>query len=282
MGTGMQLRLLFPLLSSLVLSGFFEVSFAEDRVMEIQQDLLLNQINALYAERKGISDMYFIGFAPYSTEDVFMNEATYVRNLFDLQYDTVHRSILLVNNPKTLEMYPVANLKNLEKVFEKIGSLINPDEDIVVLYITSHGKKDQGISLNFDNAGDLAPEREYLDASTLKKLFDENHIQWRTLFILACFSGGMIEKLKDENTVIITSASRERSSFGCGHHGDFTQFGEVMFHDNLRNTRDFVSSFNEVSQKVAILEKSEGLIPSQPQLYIGNKIRRLLDELFQN
>ena len=257
------------------------IAVADHPVLKGQKALTRSQVNSLQENRKGINDFYFIGFAPYSTEDVFMNEATYVRNLFDLQYDTLNRSILMVNNPKSLNLYPAATLNNLDTVFKKIGSLINPDEDIVVLYITSHGEKELGVSLKFENAGELAPEKKYLDAESLLHLFDENNIKWRIIFILSCYSGGFIDKLKNEYTLIITSASKERPSFGCGHHGDFTQFGEVMFRNRLSKSSDFITSFDLARLEVEKLEKSMDLKPSEPQIFVGDKIRLLLEKVIQ-
>ena len=95
------------------------IAVADHPVLKGQKALTRSQVNSLQENRKGINDFYFIGFAPYSTEDVFMNEATYVRNLFDLQYDTLNRSILMVNNPKSLNLYPAATLNNLDIVFKK-------------------------------------------------------------------------------------------------------------------------------------------------------------------
>ena len=127
---------------------FPAAGFSGSSVFPALESLLSSQINSLQDERKGVMDAYFIGFAPYAGEDVFLHEATYVRNLFDLQYDTLHRSALLVNNKKTLNLYPEANLENLESVFNKTGTIINPDEDIVIFYITSHGGEDKGIGQN--------------------------------------------------------------------------------------------------------------------------------------
>jgi len=244
-----------------------------------QIELINSQLNHLADNRQNINDFYFVGFSPYAEEDVFMHEATYVRNLFDLQYDTLNRSILLVNNLKTLDIYPIASLKNLESAMNRISSIIDPEEDIVVLYITSHGSQDHRILMNFDEAKRSGLNIEDIDAKTIKRLFEKNNIKWRVILILACFSGGFIDTLKNENTLIITSANIDRASFGCGHHGDFTQFGKAFFKDNLNHSKDLISAFEHTRSQVETLEKKLDFRPSQPQIFIGENIRPILNRL---
>jgi hypothetical protein len=254
-------------------------SLAGPSVVPGQESLLSGQVNSLQGERRGVTDVYFIGFAPYAGEDVFLHEATYVRNLFDLQYDTLSRSALLVNNEKSLNLYPVATLENLRRVFDKTGSIINPDEDIVVFYITSHGAEDKGIEVKFENSNQVKPDIDYLDAETIKRLFDDNNIRFRVIIALSCFSGGLIDVLKNENALIITSASKHKPSFGCGHHGDFTQFGEAYFKNELGRSKDLITSFTGARLQVEILEKKLDLSPSEPQIFIGKNIRSVLDKI---
>lgn len=106
-----------------------------------QEYLISSHLNGAKTSKKGIPEIFFIGFAPYSTEAVFMNESIYVKNLFDLQFDTMSRSLLFVNHLKTINQYPVATLSNLEKGFDVVGSRIDSEEDIVALFLTSHGSK---------------------------------------------------------------------------------------------------------------------------------------------
>jgi len=269
----------FARLSLLIVFGLSAAVQAEPSADRGQERLVRNHVDFLRGSREGVSDIYFVGIAPYSTEDVFMNEATYVRNLFDAQYDTHGRSILLVNNRKTLELYPAATLKNIERVFSRIGSLIDPEEDIVVLYITSHGEKNEGITVKFENIPHLKPDIGYLDPETIARLLGEHRIKWRILLLLACFSGEFLERLKDEHTLIITSAARDKSSFGCGHHGDFTQFGEAFFGRELGRSRDLISSFHRAKARVERLERKQNLPASEPQIFVGEKIRPLLDQV---
>lgn len=96
---------------------------------------------------------------------------------------------------------------------------------------------------------------------------------------MACYSGGLIDDLKDENTLIITSASKDKTSFGCGHDGAFTEFGSVFFQDRLSKSRDIVSSFGYAKLDVARLEKIMKRNSSDPQIFIGKKIHPFLRKI---
>lgn len=267
-------ELLFFLL--LVLSG----TVAADKTGAGNQAKLLDKhLGALKKNRPDITDLYFIGIAPYSTEDVFMNEIIYVRNLFDRKFETSGRSLLLINNRKTSELYPAATVANMEKAFRKLGTLIDSEEDMVVLFITSHGDKGKGIRLKSKGIDTISLSRKYLDANTIRLFLDNNNIHWRVIILSACFSGGLVKTLENEHTLLITSASSENPSFGCGHDGNFTQFGETFFRKNLSSNPDFITAFNSAEMTIRRLEKELDISASNPEIHIGEKIRPLLDKL---
>lgn len=275
-------QLIYGLLSVLSLLSFTLLSgavVAEGSRIDEHSRLLNKHLDSLKQNRPEVTDLYFIGVAPYSTEEVFMNETTYVRNLFDLQFDTFGRSLLLINNSKTSGLYPVATIRNMEKAFQKIGGLVDPEQDMVVLFITSHGDKGKGIRLKSEGVENITLSRKYLDADTIRHFFDDNNIKWRIIILSACFSGGLIETLKNEYSLIITSASSENPSFGCGHHGDFTQFGKTFFSHNLNGNPDFISAFEATEKAIGRLERELKIGASNPQIHAGNKIRPLLDRL---
>jgi len=91
-----------------------------------QPQLLHDALAALQAERPGVPDLYFVGFAGQADEKVFANEIKYVRELFDGRFDTRGRSVALVNSPETVAHTPLANAHNLERV------LADPGPGIVV------------------------------------------------------------------------------------------------------------------------------------------------------
>ena len=236
-----------------------------------QDDLLKRATDRLMPERAGLTDLYFVGLAGYADEDVFMNEAILVKELFDDQFDTRERSLLLINNDETVEDLPLANAHNLEAAVMALAETMNLEEDILFLLMTSHGSEDHDLSIAFSplDMNDIGPGK-------IKKILDNAGIKWRVIVISACYSGGFIEPLFDENTLIITAADKDRSSFGCEHDGDYTYFGEALFGKHLKLGYNFSTAFYAAKKDIEARETEESLEASMPQIRLGENIEKQL------
>jgi hypothetical protein len=84
-------------------------SITDERFFHRQQKLLDEALARLERERPGVEDLYFVGVAPYASQDVFARELAAVRKLFDERFGTAGRSIALVNSPATLNDAPIAS-----------------------------------------------------------------------------------------------------------------------------------------------------------------------------
>src|SRR5260221_8337534 len=104
------------LLAALLIAGALALPAANarelppdwDAIGSEQPHLLADEIAALAPRRPGAPDLYFIGFAGDAEQDVFMKEVETVRRLFDERFGTRDRSMLLVNNPRTVRALPLA------------------------------------------------------------------------------------------------------------------------------------------------------------------------------
>lgn len=203
-----------------------------------------------------------------------MNEANHVKALFDEHFDTRGRSIVLINNMKTLQTHPLASAHNLDLVLREIAGRMDTGEDVLFLFMTSHGSADQKLSASFDLLllNDITP-------GMIRSAIDRAGIQWSIIVISACYSGAFIDLLKNDRSLVITASSGDRNSFGCGHDGEFTYFGEVFFGKHLPNNHSFVSAFHLAREDIESREKQEGKIPSQPQIFLGKEIQQKLDLL---
>ena len=238
-----------------------------------QPRLLDKALAALKPERRGVTDLYFLGFAGTATQDVFLKEARAARQLFDQRFDTRGRSLLLVNNPATVHEMPVASITNLRRALAGMARKMNVDEDVLFLFLTSHGSPHR-FSVNFP-----ALALDDLSDGELKDMLDRSGIKWRVLVISACYSGSFIDTLKDEHTLILTAAAADRTSFGCSSENDFTYFGDAFINTALRRERSFVAAFAAAKEIIARREADEKLTPSQPQLYLGAAMAAKLREL---
>jgi len=242
-------------------------SIADEQLFHRQQTLLAETLARVQAERPGVEDLYFVGVAPFSAQDVFVRELTRVRTLFDERFGTAGRSVALANSPATLATQPIATATNLRAVLEHVGGKMNPAEDVLFLFITSHG--DQRHSLAFE----LPPlALNQLTPTALARMLQDSGIRWKVLVVSACYSGGYVEPLRDANTVVITAADDKSASFGCASGRDYTHFGRAFFDEALGRTFSFTEAFAAARASVAARERAERLDPSRPQIFVGAEI----------
>ena len=249
-------------------------SVTQEEVFHLQSRLLDERLAALAPERRGVEDLYFVGVAADSRQSAFYAEVDSIRELLDERFDTAGRSIVLINNPDSLTEQPIATVSNLKDTLDYLGSTIDTDEDIVLLHIATHGSSDYRLAF------DLPPlELDQLTPSALARMLADSGIKWKVIVISACFSGGFIEPLRDENTLVITAADASHSSFGCSYDSDYTWFSEALYDEALRETFSFSEAFELAKKTVATREKAEGYEPSNPQIAMGAAIRQKLAAL---
>ncbi len=236
-----------------------------------QNTLLDSNIKDLIAGKAGIADLFFIGFAGDADEDVFMNETKAAQSIINDHFSVFGRSLLLINNEKTVDSVPLANGHNLKNSIKKIAELMDVDEDILLLFLSSHGSEDHHISANFPPF-----KLNNIDAAMIRAALNTARVKWRIIIVSACYSGGFIEPLADPYTLLITAASADRNSFGCGHDGKYTYFGDAYFEQGLKQTKSFVQAFNLAKEIIFEKENKEGFKNSNPQIRIGSEIENKL------
>lgn len=238
-----------------------------ESILYHQHEQLAKQLALLEPERPGMTDVYFVGFASYSKQNVFKKEVEYVRDLFDRRFSTRGHSILLVNHRDTVDSLPIASVSNLSATLEGLSRIMNPAEDILVLYMTSHGSKNHKLSVNFPRF-----PLNQLDPFTVARLFESNGIEWPVTVISACYSGGFIEPLQHERSMVVTSAASDRTSFGCSDDADLTYFARAYFEEQLEHTRDFERAFENARTRVTEWELAKDYTPSNPQIHVGEEM----------
>jgi len=247
---------------------------AQERVFHLQGELIEKALEGIAAGRPGRSELYFVGFAPDASEEVFLSEVSYVRRLFDERFGTAGRSVVLASSATALEEFPIGSATNLSRVLARVGEQMNADEDVLFLFISAHGYQDHRLSA-VQPPLELAP----LSPTALARMLQDSGIKWRVLVISACYAGGFIEPLRDANTMVITAAAADRTSFGCEAGREFTYFGQAYFRDALAKTRSFTAAFELAKDIVAKQEAEEKLVPSQPQMWVGAGVAERLKHL---
>ena len=244
-----------------------------EKVYYAQFQLLRQATHDLAGQRPGIPDLFFVGFAGDASQDVFLREMRSVQTLFDDRFDTRGRSVMLVNNLATVATMPLASTHNLLAALDQVALRMDKDEDVLFLFLTSHGTPGV-LAVSFDPL-----QLNDLTVRSLRSMLDRSGIKWRVIVISACYSGSFIEPLKNDETMIVTAARHDRASFGCANENEFTYFGRAYFDQALRKTYSFTGAFETARATVGKWEKDEDLKPSLPQIYIGPAIRPKLAEV---
>jgi Peptidase C13 family len=250
---------------------------ASEDILEKQARLLPAQLAAISDQREAKHDVYFLGFAPFASEDVFKLELDAMMPMIERRFDAKGRTLRLSNHLSTLEQYPFASLSNLRKALAFIATKMDRDEDVFVLYITSHGSK------QFKIASHIPPiDFNEVNPENLRAMLDAAGIKNRVLIVSACYAGGFIEPLKGPNTLIMTAASADRPSFGCGAESNFTYFGKAVLDEQLGvHTRSFEQAFKNALPIIREREKAQGFDGSSPQIFVGAGIAPVLKALEQ-
>jgi hypothetical protein len=243
----------------------------EEKLFHEQGRLIERALEAITPGRPGVAETYFVGFAPDASQDVFLKEMRFVRRQFDERFATAGRSIALASSQEALDEFPIASVTNLARALSRVGERMNADEDTLFLFLTAHGYPDHRLSA-VQPPLDLAS----LTPTSLARLLQDAGIKWRVIVVSACYAGGFIEPLRDDNSIVITAASADRTSFGCEPGRDFTYFGEAYFRDALARTRSFTRAFDIAKAAVAKQEAAEKLLPSLPQMWVGPAIAERL------
>lgn len=247
---------------------------SREEVIYAQPELLHRAEMRLARQRPGVEDLYFIGAAGYAGEDVFLNEMSLAAELMRTRFDAEGRIVMLSNNAKTVRTLPVASATSLARALRAVAATMDVEEDVLFLFLTSHGGSDHTLSMEF-----WPLQLEGLTPDMLKRMLDEAGVRWRVIAVSACYAGGFVEPLKDERTLIVTAADAHNTSFGCGTESTLTYFGRAFFDEALRGTHSFVTAYERARVAIAARERAQDFRPSNPQLFVGDAIGRKLERM---
>jgi hypothetical protein len=248
-------------------------SFDAEQVIYNQQNLLDEAEAKLQPQTPGVVDLYVIAFAGDASENVFRNEAEYVEKLFGERFGAQGRVLVLENNAATVDTRPLATLTNLAWALDDVAKKMDPAEDILLLYVTTHGSSDHQLLVDLDPLplDQIGPD-DLADALKTKPA-----IRWKVLVVNACYSGGFIDALRDDSTLVITSAREDRTSFGCGADSDITYFGKAFLAEALNDTTSIPEAFVQAKKSIDAWETAAKDEHSEPQIASTRSIEAKLE-----
>ena len=241
-----------------------EQASTPEQVAYAQPRLLREAVARLGPRVQGTPNLYLVAFAGDGGEDVFHNEAEYAGKLFADRFGATVHPLLLANSPDTLDTRPLATWSNLESALDALSGTMDKDQDILVLYLTSHGDPDHNLLVDMDPL-----PLDQIGAPDLAGILARHPFKWKVVVVNACYSGGFVPPLKGPGTLVLTAARADRSSFGCGSDSDITYFGRAWLVDALNRTADFIAAFQQARGEIAQWETRDHLTPSEPQIDVG-------------
>jgi hypothetical protein len=240
---------------------------------QTQRALLQAQVGNLSPSAKGATAVYAIGVAGWS-DDVFLKELdgglAAMSNVLPIR----GRALRLANNPGTSQNLPLVSGRNFAAAVRAVGKLMNRDDDILLLLMTSHGEPTGfGLRLPDGAISELTPQDV---AATL----NNEGIKNRVVIISACFAGTFVPPLANDNTIVVTASDAQNTSFGCAPERDWTYFGDAFFRQSVRPGRDFQHTFENARKLIQGWELMDRAPPSNPQAHFGPALVAKLEPFF--
>jgi len=246
-----------------------------DALWEAQPKLAQKELLELKTRLPATQNIYALALAADGTQQIFSREAAFALDIARSRFGDAYRGgALLSNVGKDLMRRPLALRANFAVIAEGIGDRIDPTRDLVFIYLASHGSRKGELSTGLPNYQDITP----ISARSVANALSKARIKRRIIVVSACFAGSWIPALANADTIIITAAAKDRTSFGCDDRRRLTYFGEALLRGPLARGASLHSAFEAARRKLQRWEANEHLTPSQPQAYVGDNMRTLWTE----
>lgn len=252
--------------------GIIEVARSPREALH-QAKLMQSALEGLAPQRPGRQDVYLLT-AAFWGEPVFESEASQGAARLTERLGARGRSVILSMGDGGLadSQYPEATPDNVLAALGRIGELIDPNEDLVVVFLTSHGAPDGSIVIQ-----EAGRSRGVLRPAHLRDAFADAGIRNRVVIVSSCFSGAFIAPLVSDSTIVLTAAAHNRSSFGCQPQREWTYFGDAFFAESWGSGVSMLDAFDRAKTLIGEWERRDNLTPpSNPQAYVGARARDML------
>jgi len=254
------------ILRSLLLCLWLPVALGAQDMSNQHDTLLTQQIAKIEKSRTDVPELFMLAAGLSSKQDVFRNDVQSMRDLFDKHWNTQSRSIALIADEGTKESTAYPTRANLRRAASAVGKKMNPQKDVFLLFLTSHGSRS---GLEATVPGDSGFTFSAVDA---RKLLEDSGAKYRIVIISACHAGTLISELADENTMVIAAAHATRTSFGCSFADLHTWFTQALF-EALISKPQFEAAFHITVKSIEAREQGgEAWEQSLPQLHVGSAI----------
>jgi tetratricopeptide (TPR) repeat protein len=195
---------------------------------------------------------------------VFESEATRAAKIVAERFGAA--SVTVRSNTKRRED---ANAETVASTLRSVAGAMDGDNDVLFVILTSHGSQ-AGVEVK------AGSHEETLSPLQLVNALNDAAARYRVVVVSACYSGVFIRPLADPNTLVITAADSDHSSFGCRNGNEWTYFGDAFFNAALRHTADLRAAFDDARSIVRKRERQKRLTASNPQMSGGENVMHVL------
>ncbi|WMW80412.1 C13 family peptidase [Undibacterium cyanobacteriorum] len=236
------------------------------QILDAQFDAIQRQ-----AKQQAGAHLWFAGFGLDSGSNAFRGDV----DLAESKIRSVNPQLLaykLDNQAQTVELdRPFAHLGNFQKTIKHISQQVG-EKDVVVIFMSSHG-----------NVGYLANQigqQRYgnITAGHIKTVLQDLKDTPTVLIISACYSGSLISTLEAPNRIILTAASRSKTSWGCAPLDQNTFFIDELFGKSFDASLTLKQVFEKTEKQIIQREEALKLSHSEPQIFVGDRMRDFANE----
>ena len=205
-----------------------------------------------------------VSFGLFGDQGVFESEATGAAKVVAGRFG---------NGPVDVEYNSkkggAATIEGLAKSLQSAARGMDAESDVLFLILTSHGSP-AGLAVK------AGRRTQTLTPSNLADMLARTGVRHKVVVVSACYSGVFIPRLANPDTLVITAADADHSSFGCQDKAKWTYFGDAFFNVALRQARSLREAFVVARALIRKREQRERIEPSNPLLAGGANVEQLL------
>jgi hypothetical protein len=205
-------------------------------------------------------EVHVIAYGLFGDQDVFEKEARQAAGIVARRYGA--KDVVVRFNSKTAGP---ATSESLRADIQAVASRFKTKQDVLILLLTSHGSQ-VGVRVK------AGPVTEAISGAELRDMLNGSGILNRIVVISACYSGVYVPALANPNTLAITAADADNTSFGCQAGNNWTFFGDAFFNRSLPRAASLQDAFNSARDLIYGWETARRLKHSNPQMAGGENV----------
>ena len=248
-----------------------------EQVLREDAERLQRALLAIAPQRPGQKDIYYLVVGGDGDDSVFVRDVAVAQQALHQQLGAAGRGIVLLNDRQYSE-HALATRENIRLALAHLAGVMNAQEDVLFVHLASHGRRGNG-ALTLRQPGIALAD---IDATEFADMLAQAGVPDQILVISACYAGHWLDALATERNLILASAHRGRTSFGCGDASAMTWFSRALYVESELQLADPRSLFAKVESLISRWEAEQGFAEdkqSLPQFHLGKQFAGWSDSM---